>query len=520
MATNPLLVSFALPWEETLEPSQMVWIPHDTRLSEIPSFQEPKDFVLVDQHGKVIGWLPFSLLMDTIIKQWKTTEAYYETLLQAVNDAITVVDREGQIISWNPKSEEMYNQSSKEMLGKPVMEYFREEAVVLMTTLKEGKGVTRKYNQPHPGVHVLINTLPVRVNDEIIGGVSVERDISDIVKLNEELYSTTAYLQDLESQIDTSFDPFHRLKGRSTALRSAIDLSQKVSVTDATVLITGESGVGKELFAQAIHKGSKRADRPFVAINCGAIPASLFESELFGYESGAFTGAIKEGKKGKMDAASGGTLFLDEIGEMPLDLQVKLLRVLQEREFYRVGGHKPIPLDTRIVAATHRDLGELIIEGLFRQDLYYRLNVVSIFVPPLRERIEDIPELVQLYLKEFSIKYMRPIPKIDPEVMYTLMHHPWPGNIRELRNTIERLVILVDEETVKLPHLPKDFSKVEQHVVSLSRPVQSNLVQGDSDVSRLKYALQTTYGNKTAAAKMLGWSRVTLYNKMKKYGLE
>jgi transcriptional regulator with PAS, ATPase and Fis domain len=391
-----------------------------------------------------------------------------------------------------------------------------------MKTMKDRQGVTDKYNQPHPNVHVLINTSPVYVGTEVVGGISIERDITDMVKLNDKLASTTANLHNLEkaTQNQQNLSPFNKIKGRSPVLKESINLANKVAKTDAAVLITGESGVGKELFAEGIHKAGNRSNKPFVAINCGAIPNALFESELFGYEQGAFTGAVKGGKKGKFDAAKGGTIFLDEVGEMPLELQVKLLRVLQEKHFYRVSGNNAIPTDVRIIAATNRDLEKMIEEGSFREDLYYRLNVISISIPPLRDRIEDIPELIQLFLKEFSIRYTMPIPEIDPEVMYTFLQHPWQGNIRQLRNIIERMIILAsDNEVIKPHHLPKNF--VKEH-----NPPSQNITfekikklngQGEKEI---QYALQKTYGNKAAAAKLLGISRATLYNKLKKYDLK
>ncbi|WP_265416830.1 sigma 54-interacting transcriptional regulator [Alkalihalobacillus deserti] len=211
-----------------------------------------------------------------------------------------------------------------------------------MSTVKEKQGVTNKYNQPHPNVHVLINTSPVYVDKEVVGGISIEKDITEMVKLNDELSSTTAYLHVLEStaQSQQNLSPFNKVKGRSPVLKKAINLANKVAKTDAAVLITGDSGVGKELFAEGIHNAGNRSNRPFVAINCGTIPTALFESELFGYEQGAFTGAVKGGKKGKFDAAKGGTIFLEEVREMPLELQVKLLRVLQEKNYYRVSGNE------------------------------------------------------------------------------------------------------------------------------------------------------------------------------------
>lgn len=521
MHLNLSLKALSLPLDNTHKVKHMKFVSKNDHLSDLEHLLDGQDLALVDEQGNVIGWVPYTRIADVLLKQWKILSSFYETLLKAVDDAITVVDKNGTIISWNPKAEELYQCRQQESVGKHITSLFKEESVVLMSALKDGKSVVRQYNQPKSDVHVLINTQPVYLKDKIVGGISVERDISDIVKLNEELLSTTAYIQHLESQMksDEKHDPFHKIKGRSPALMNAIHLAKKVASTDAPVLITGESGVGKELFSQAIHQASERKEHPFVAINCGAIPAALFESELFGYEKGAFTGAVKEGKKGKFDAAKGGTLFLDEIGEMPLDLQVKLLRVLQEKQFYRIGGTKPIPVDVRIIAATNRDLEKMVSEGTFRQDLYYRLNVVSIHIPPLRERIEDIPELIQLYLKEFSIKYKKPTPTIDPEVMYRFMENPWEGNIRQLRNTIERIMILVDEETITPHHLPAPFNQKPTMVIPRLEREDPVPLSHLSEKEKIQYALQKTYGNKSAAAKLLGISRMSLYNKLKKYGL-
>lgn len=515
------LLSLSSPWEKTLDPARMIIFPKDGCLSDLEDLEKGKDLALQDEEGFFVGWIPFAKVAHAVLKQWKVGRSYYEALLQTVDDAITAVDEAGNIVSWNHKSEEIFECSHEEILGKPITDFFEQDAIEVMSVLtdgKGGKGVIRKYHQPRPNVYVLINTLPVIMNHRVIGGISVERDITDVVRLNNELSTTVAHLRDLENRIDEKQpeDPFHKIKGRSKALGQAVDLAKKVAATDASVMITGESGVGKELFASAIHKASPRREGPFVDINCGAIPAPLFESELFGYEKGAFTGANKEGKKGKADAAKGGTLFLDEIGEMPLDLQVKLLRVLQEKQFYRVGGTESIPLDVRIIAATNRNLEEMIEEGLFRSDLYYRLNVVSIRIPPLRERMEDIPELIQLCLNEFSIKYSKPVPDLDPEVMYRFIHHDWAGNIRQLRNTLERIMILADEEIIKPQHLPGIFTRREEKAVpapAIHLPIT------DSEEMRIREALKTTYGNKSAAAKLLGVSRATLYNKIRKYNL-
>lgn len=516
------LLSLASPWEEALDPARMHVVSKDALLSDLDESDLGKNLALQERGGVFVGWIPSQKVAQVLWQQWKICHAYYETLLETVDDAITAVDREGKIVSWNHRSEAIFDYPRNEIMGKPITRFFEQDALEVMSVLTEGKGgkgVFRKYHQPRPHVYVLINSLPVVMNHRVIGGISVERNITDVVRLNDELSTTTAYIRDLEKQFDEqkAEDPFNKIKGRSQTIRHAVDLAGKVASTDASVLITGKSGVGKELFASAIHKASPRAKSPFIDINCSAIPAPLFESELFGYERGAFTGANKEGKKGKLDAARGGTLFLDEIGEMPLELQVKLLRVLQEKQFYRVGGTEPIPLDVRIIAATNRDPEEMIEAGRFRPDLYYRLNVVSIRIPSLRERMEDIPELVQLYLNEFSLKYSKPVPELDPEVMYRFINHDWAGNVRQLRNMIERIMILTDGETIQTHHLPSNFTKTDGSRITSPPSLQPPV--SDSEELRIRDALTTTYGNKSAAAKLLGISRATLYNKMRKYHL-
>ncbi|OLS40085.1 sigma-54-dependent Fis family transcriptional regulator [Bacillus sp. MRMR6] len=513
LKANTLLLSISLPFEDGNQIGKNYSV--DTMLSDVEALE---DILLVDENGKPAGFVPVTTLIKVIFQEWKNLSTVHQTLLRAVDDAITIVDSNGNVVAWNPTAESMYETAADNIMGAQITDFFKKESVVLMSTLMEGKGVTRQYNQPKQDVHVLINTLPVLKDGTVIGGISVEREITEIVKLNDELTTTTAYIQDLESKMEVHDidDPFHKIKGRSQALNSSVALAKKVAQTDATVMITGESGVGKELYAQAIHKASDRGDGPFVDLNCGAIPAALFESELFGYEKGAFTGAVKEGRLGKIAAAKGGTLFLDEIGELPLELQVKMLRVLQEKQYYRVGGTSPIPVDVRIIAATNRDLEKMVEEGRFREDLYYRLNVVSISIPPLRDRIEDLPELVQLFLQEFSLKYKKPVPAIDPEVMVAFMHFPWNGNIRQLKNTIERMMILADDNQITSLLLPAGLFK------NIQAP-QMTIFQetiGGNERSKVVQAMQKTYGNKSAAAKLLGMSRVTLYNKLKKYQIE
>jgi transcriptional regulator with PAS, ATPase and Fis domain len=490
-----------------------------TRLLECITLNtEIKDIEVLNEAEEPIGYIPPHVLIQALGQALEECFAFYESVLHTVDDSLTIVDEHGMVIGWNRQAEAMYQIQPQDILNEHITRHFKKDAVMLLKSIHDGSSVMRHYNQPRPGAHVLVNTSPVMLHGKIIGGISAEKDISDVVRLHDQLSSTTAHLHNLETElyVEQKEEPFYKIKGRSTAITRAIQLIRKVAHTDATVLITGESGVGKELFAEALHRASNRSDGPFIALNCGAIPAALFESELFGYEKGAFTGAIHEGKKGKIDMAAGGTLFLDEIGELPLDQQVKLLRVLQERQFYRVGGHKPISTNVRIVAATNRDLEKMVEEGNFRQDLFYRLNVVSVHIPPLRERKEDIPELARLFLKEFAVKYGKPLPELAPKTIVSLLEYTWPGNIRQLRNLMERLVILTDQERIEPEHLPEGFKPSS---LSFMPENPSPRKAGRSEYEELVEALRTTYGNKSAAAQLLGISRVTLYNRMKKYNL-
>lgn len=298
--------------------------------------------------------------------------------------------------------------------------------------------------------------------------------------------------------------------GQSEAMVKVYQMVEKVAPRDATVLIRGESGTGKELIAQAIHQQSPRAEGPFIAVNCAALPETLLESELFGHEKGAFTGAEKQ-KLGRFELAVGGTIFLDEIGDISPATQVKLLRVLQSREIMRLGGEKTITVDVRTIAATNKNLEELMARGIFREDLYYRLNVFPINLPPLRERKEDIPDLVMHFLK----KNQQTMDKIQPAAMRALMNYQWPGNIRELENIIERLIILAGDEPISLDLLPPQFrgepTGASSSALNLKIPDQGLSID-DVEKELIQRALQKAGGNKSKAAKLLGITRRKLYS--------
>jgi Nif-specific regulatory protein len=294
-------------------------------------------------------------------------------------------------------------------------------------------------------------------------------------------------------------------------------LIAKVAQAESTVLLYGESGTGKELAARAIHRASERRDGPFLAINCAAIPEALLESELFGYEKGAFTGAVAH-KKGQIEIAHGGTLFLDEIGELAPGLQAKLLRVLQEREFTRVGGSRPVPVNLRVVAATNRDLGAAVRAGTFRQDLYYRLNVVSIILPPLRDRREDIPLLASYFVAKFSAKCKRRVAGISPRAQQSLQQYDWPGNIRELENAIERAVVLGSSEFIMLEDMPE--SVLEQSSLASATPNTFQAAVLELKKQLIVNAVREAGGNYTQAAKSLGLEPHYLHRLMRNLDLK
>jgi two-component system NtrC family response regulator len=324
-------------------------------------------------------------------------------------------------------------------------------------------------------------------------------------------------VQVLRSSLDEKFG-FEQIIGASTSLLKTLDVARRVAATDATILIHGETGTGKELIANAIHLRSTRRERPFLTINCAAIPRELLESELFGYLKGSFTGAHTH-KKGKVEVADGGTLLLDEIGEMPLELQVRILRLIQSKEIEKVGSTSPIKVDVRIIAATHRDLADLVKQGLFREDLYYRLLVVPIEVPPLRERIGDIPELVNHFFARFKEKHHRADLRLSSSVMPYFSNYTWPGNIRQLEHVVERVVLLARNSNIAPEDLPEFLwfeKRTDTTTLRLDLP-EENLNMSAVERDLISRALIKFSGNQTSAARYLGLSRRTLAYRIKKY---
>ncbi len=340
--------------------------------------------------------------------------------------------------------------------------------------------------------------------------VNVQRALEHQQLLNE-----NRYLRDFS---DTAFR-FENLVAGSKRMRDVFSLAAQVARRDSTVLVTGESGTGKELIAKAIHQNSLRTAKPFITVNCGAIPETLIESELFGHRKGSFTGAIAD-REGKFESANEGTVFLDEIGELPINLQVRLLRVIQEREIDKIGFPKPIPVNVRIIAATNRDLRTLIEDGHFREDLFYRLSVVTVELPPLRDRREDVPLLFTHFLKKHCTRYKLPMPAINDEALEFLTRYDWPGNVRELENVVEHAVVLGTSEVIRIEDLPAPIRQATSRVSSIGLKLPDegiDLEQVEKEI--LLQALEKCQWNQTKAGRYLNISRKTLIYRMEKFSL-
>jgi len=461
-----------------------------------------------DRSPEELKQLCQELLLENLLQA-----ARWNELLDVLEEAVCVIDAENRVVGWNRRAELLYGIAVAEIIGQPIGRFFSN--LMVTQAMRDGLLIREAYHKPCPGTHVLINAQPIRLDGKIVGGVSAERDITEVVNLNQQLSEAGNEVRSLRQEIDkiqATADEFSAIYGHSPLVVEAVRLARRVASTNVSVLLRGESGSGKELFARAIHNASQRRGQ-FIAINCGAIPANLFESELFGYEPGSFTGADKKGKPGYLEQAHAGTLFLDEIGEMPKEMQVKLLRVLQEQCFHRVGG-KAVHVDIRVIAATHRDLEAMIARGDFREDLYYRLNVVTIPLPSLRERRDDIPELVHRGIQHFSQLHGKQICRLEPAVMASLLDYEWPGNVRELYNALERMVILCDGESLSIENLPSSLAaepgigprKAGQNLIDATESVERNMICK---------VLAAVNFNKASAAKKLGIPRSTLYYKLK-----
>jgi PAS domain S-box-containing protein len=506
--------------------SQLLLLQQDGELPEPGLLEGKLPAAVVDDKGRLVGVIGEKECIQALAAEnssLRDAEIDLKAIMDSAEDLMCISDGSGAKLRISPSAEKLYGTAAQELVGKNVRDLERNgiyfPSATRLAIEKKARVTVTQVTKSDRKLMVTANPI-INGAGEIVRVVSISKDITDLHQLEQELENTKEMMEKYEKELSelrkVNLDDYEII-GNSKAMQGLLQLATKVAAVDSTVLILGESGVGKELVAKLIHGESKRRDGPFIKINCGAIPETLLESELFGYDKGAFTGANREGKPGLMELAHKGTLFLDEIAELPLNLQVKLLRVLQEQEIVRVGGVKPIKVDIRIITATNRDIEQMVEEGTFRRDLYYRLNVVPIPVPPLRERREDIPALVHHFLQRFSQKYSRSR-QITPEAMELLFNYSWPGNVRELENIIERIVVTSDSSQITVDDLPAELQhgdrKTKKVVVNGIIPLKMATEAVEEQlIRRAMERYKSTY----KAARALGINQSTVVRKVQKY---
>ncbi len=486
---------------------------------------------IIEENGTLIGaFAVFKDITEVVNLAEKLTDLReIQTMLQAIihssDDAISVVDENGRGILINPAYSRITGLTHDQVIGQPATADISEGESMHMKVLQTRRAVRGVPMRVGPNKkEVIVNVAPIIVKGKLKGSVGVIHDMSEIKLLNRELNRARQLIRKLEAKY-----AFEDIIGRSDEMMLAIEQAKLGAKTPATVLLRGESGTGKELFAHAIHNASDRKYNKFIRVNCAAISETLLESELFGYEEGAFSGAMRGGKRGFFEEANNGSIFLDEIGELPVNTQAKLLRVLQEKEIIRVGGTKPISINVRVIAATNVNLEKGIAKGSFREDLYYRLNRMPIHIPPLRKRKEEIPLLNERLIQKISQDYGRNVEGITPEALHQLMNYDWPGNVRELENILGRAIIFMNyyEQLIDVHHLPELKNKKSANEPHLSYSNDSFVIDrslsdmmDEHEAKIIKQTLLRLNGNKTLTAKTLGLSVRNLYYKIEKYNIE
>jgi len=448
-----------------------------------------------------------------------------DAIIDSSYDGLWVCDSKGKVIRINSASEKINGIKADQVIGKKMQDLVREGLIDRSVTLEvlRARAAITIIQKLRNGKQILVTGNPFFDDQGEISLVVVnERDITELDSLRNELEESRALAQRYRSELSQAHGKKNLLSQmviRNEAMYRVFDRAMKVAQVDSTVIIQGESGVGKGFFARLIHRASKRKDGPFIRVDCGAIPESLIESELFGYEDGAFTGARSKGKPGHFEIAEGGTLFLDEVGDLPLNVQIKLLRFLEENEVIRVGGTTTKRINTRVISASNQDLKEMISQGRFRKDLFFRLNVIPLHIPPLRERVDEIPALINFFLKQCNDKCSAN-KLILPRAVDRLCRYTFPGNIRELANLVEQLVVLTPGKRIDLKDLPSHvlMGESKKHVY-LARD-GSNLPEAVARLERemIVHALKT-YGSQRKAAGPLGINQSTLARKAKRYGI-
>ncbi len=456
------------------------------------------------------------------INHLKEKVRLYEAVLDSILKGVVITDSEGYVIFFGETYGKFLGVDPKAQIGKYCTEAVKNSrmAIVAKTGIAEIFQPQQIMNQD-----MVVQRIPIYVDGELaaVFGQVMFENIKDVQVLASKLNFLESKVKFYEKELKDLRSSKYSLKNIVGQSRSIIQLKKKVfkaAKFNIPVLLTGETGTGKELFAHAIHSASKRRESPFIRLNCAAIPKNLLESELFGYEPGAFTGAGVKGKPGKFELAHRGSIFLDEIAELPLELQPKLLRVIEEKEVERLGGTRVIKTDFRLIAATHQDLEKCVKGGSFREDLYYRLNVIPLQIPPLRERKEDISTTVRHLLTKLNREFGSSVSRISPEVIQIFENYDWPGNVRELTNTLERILYSIGglEDTISVDHLPILFRGLTEKPTK-SRATLLRTIVENSEKDALLQTLRLSNNNKNKAARILGIHRTALYKKMKKYNL-
>lgn len=446
-------------------------------------------------------------ILQAQLKEKEKTEIL-KSIIDFTYDGIIGVDRDGKITVFNPVAEKLVDKKSENIIGRLINEIIPNTG--LLRIIKKGKAELGQFQEIN-GKTIATNRVPIIVNEEVRGAVATFQEIEKLQRIERQIRKK------IYSKGHLAKHTFNDIIGTSETLVLTKNKAKRYASVDSNILVIGETGTGKEIFAQSIHNSSSRSTEPFVAVNCAALPESILESELFGYVEGAFTGAKKEGKLGLFELAHNGTIFLDEISEMSLKIQARFLRVIQEKEVNRIGDDKVIPVDIRIIAASNKDLLKLVEQSSFREDLYYRLCVLLLKLPPLRDRKEDIDDLAGYFISYYSKKFDKIVRDISKDGMELLNIYNWPGNIRQLSNLLERVVVLSDGNTIEENMIIEVFHdwgyRKEDSLLRVDLPDYGDLGKLEKDA--IRKVLQETKGNKTKAAQKLGISTTTLWRKLK-----
>ncbi|MCX7653662.1 MAG: sigma-54-dependent Fis family transcriptional regulator [Fervidobacterium sp.] len=502
-----------------------------TGIPEIDQVQHTENSIIItsriplrDENGKLLGAVAVFRDITSLrklaeeITNLKEIEAQLKAIIESTNDAISVADENGIVRLVNKAYTRITGYSPEEVIGKPATVDIAEGESIHMLIARTRQPIYNARLKVGPAKkEVIVNATPLFVKGQFKGSVAVVHDVSEILRLTNELEEVKRMIRYMKAQYT-----FDDIIGDSKLLQIAKEQAKKVAQTPATVLLRGESGTGKELFAHAIHNSSPRKNKPFVSVNCAAIPESILESELFGYEEGAFTGAIKGGKKGLVEEADGGTLFLDEVGKLPLSLQPKLLRFIETKEFVPVGGRSIRKVDVRIIAATNVELEKMVKNGEFLPDLYFRLNVFPIYLPALKDRKEDIPKLAVHIVRKLNQQYGRMVEGISPQVVKYLVNREWIGNVRELENFLGRVMINMspEERIIELKHLSEgiEIRKNKEQIEVEIGPLRELIEEYEKKI--IIEALRKSKNDKQKVAELLNISIRTLYYKIEKYGIK